>query len=191
MKHKKFLILLLIIIIGISVYFFVFQFYPIILIDWQPISFKSFKKDLNIAFNYYQRILETYDKKQATVMNSEEIKKEISRSVLDKLIEDELIRRELKKRLKNNEIEKMTDGKIEEAIKRRDIEKEVKTLYGVSFNEFKERLLKPQVKKEILEARLRLENKNIDNWLKEIKLKTQVLVFLPDFIWSGEGVIIK
>ena len=178
----------MLIIVLILLFLITTKSYPIAFVNWRPISLKSFKKDALIASSYYRKALETYDKNQAAVMNSKEVKQEIERAVLDKLIEDNLIQRELEKRLKNNELEKMVNDKIEEAIKGRDIGKEVEALYGVSFDEFKERFLKPQARREILESRLALENKNINDWLKEIKSKTKAMIFLPGFGWNGEGV---
>lgn len=199
MNKNKIIILILSVIIIVTVIVIIFQFYPIVLVNWRPIIFSSFKKDVSGAGNYYRKALETYDKNQAAVMNSKEVNQEIERAVLDKLIEDNLIQRELEKRLKNNELEKMVNDKIEEAIRDKDIEKEVKALYGFSVDEFKERFLKPQARREIFEARFLLENFSTesefvsggDNWLKEAKLKSKVIIFLPGFEWSGKGVILK
>lgn len=189
--NKKIIFVLSSTLVSIIIIIILTQSYPIALVNWQPISLKSFKKDALIAVSYYQKALETYDKNQAVVMNSKEVKQEIERAVLDKLIEDNLIQRELEKRLKNNELEKMVNDKIEEALKGKDIGKEVETLYGVSLDEFKERFLKPQARREILESRLQLENQELNNWLKEIKSKTKAMIFLPGFGWSGEQIIIK
>ncbi|MEK7162744.1 MAG: hypothetical protein AAB696_00425 [Patescibacteria group bacterium] len=195
MTPKRFIILILsVIVFGLS-YLLISQSYPIAFVNWQPIIFSSFKKDVLSAGSYYQKILETYDKNQAVVMNSKEVKQEIERAVLDKLIEDKLIWRELEKRLENNDLKKMINDKIEEAIKGKDIKKEVEALYGISLNEFKERFLKPQARREIFESRLQLENNlsvgGLDNWLKKIKKQAKVVIFLPGFEWNGEGIIIK
>mgnify|MGYP001558976238 FL=1 len=195
MTPKRFIILILsVIVFGLS-YLLISQSYPIAFVNWQPIIFSSFKKDVLSAGSYYQKILETYDKNQAVVMNSKEVKQEIERAVLDKLIEDKLIWRELEKRLENNDLKKMINDKIEEAIKGKDIKKEVEVLYGISLDEFKERFLKPQARREIFESRLQLENNlsvgGLDNWLKKIKKQAKVVIFLPGFEWNGEGIIIK
>ncbi len=195
MNKKKIIFIILSVIVIAIVIVIITQSYPIALVNWRPISLKSFKKDVLIAASYYRKALETYDKNQAAVMNSKEVKQEIERAVLDKLIEDNLIQRELEKRLKNNELEKMVNDKIEEALKGKDIGKEVKTLFGVSLDEFKERFLKPQARREIFESRLRLENNppagGLNDRLKEIKSKNKVMIFLPGFEWNEEGVIIK
>ncbi|MDP3015009.1 MAG: hypothetical protein Q8N28_01170 [bacterium] len=191
MNKKKIIFIISSVIVIVIVIVIFTQSYPIVLVNWRPISLKSFKKDVLIAVSYYRKALETYDKNQAAVMNSKEVKQKIERAVLDKLIEDNLIQRELEKRLKNNELEKMVNDKIEEALKGKDIRKEVETLFGVSLYELKERFLKPRARWEIFESRLALENKNINDWLKEIKSEAGVMIFFPGFEWNGEGVIIK
>ena len=191
MNKKKIIFIISSVIVVVIIIVIITQSYPVVLVNWRPISLKSFQKDVLIAVSYYQKALETYDKNQAAVMNSKEVKQEIERAVLEKLIEDNLIQQELEKRLKNNELEKMVNDKIEEALIGKDIGKEVETLYGVSLGEFKERFLKPQARKEIFESRLALENQELNNWLKEIKSKTKAMIFLPGFEWKEEGVIIK
>lgn len=191
MNKKKIIFIISSVIVIVIVIVIMTQSCPIAFVNWRPIIFSSFKKDVSVAGNYYRKVLETYDKNQAAVMNSKEVKQEIERATLDKLVENILIERELKKRLKNNELEKMVNDKIGKAIKGKDIKKEVETLYGISLDEFKKRFLKPQAKREIFESRLTLENKNINDWLKEAKSKVKVIIFLPGFGWDGEGVIIK
>ncbi len=192
LKIKKFtLIYGAIILISGIFYLVVTQSYPVAFVNWRPIAVKNFETDYSSARVYYQKALETYDRNQAVVLDSMEIQKELKRAVLDKLIENVLIEEELKKRLNNDEIEKMVAGKIDEAIKGRDIKKEVEMLYGLSLEEFKERFLKPQAKSEIFASRLLLENKNFDEELKKIKKEAKVMVFLAGFKWNGEEVIIN
>jgi len=191
MNKKRILILISSVIVIVIAIVIIGQFYPIAFVNWRPISLKSFKADYATAIFYYQRLLETYNKNQAPVIDSSEIQQEIKRAVLDKLIENTLIHQELESRLKNNELEKMVENKIEESLKGKDIEKEVKTLYNLSLNEFKKRILKPQAEEEILNSRLLLENKNFDDYIKEIKSKTKVIILLPGFEWKNEQVVIK
>jgi len=191
MNKKRILVLISSIVIIVIVIVIVGQFYPIAFVSWQPISLKSFKADYATAIFYYQRLLETYDRNQVPVIESSEVQQEIRRAVLDKLIENTLIHQELESRLKNNELKKMVENKIEESLKGKDIEKEVKTLYNLSLKEFKERILKPQAEEEILNSRLLLENKNFDDYIKEVKSKTKVIILLPDFEWKNGQVTIK
>ena len=191
MNKKRIVILISSVIVIVIVIIIVAQSYPIAFVNWQLISFQTFKKDSATAIYYYQKTLETYNKNDLAVIHSSEVKQEIERAVLDKLIENILIHQELRKRLKNNELERMAENKIEEIIKGKDIEKKVKILYGLSLDEFKERILKPQARQEILASRLLLENKNFDEWLKDVKKQAKVDILLPGFEWNGEGVATK
>ena len=191
MNKKRIVILISSVIVIVIVIIIVAQSYPIAFVNWQLISFQTFKKDSATAIYYYQKTLETYNKNDLAVIHSSEVKREIERAVLDKLIENILIHQELRKRLKNNELERMAENKIEEIIKGKDIEKKVKILYGLSLDEFKERILKPQARQEILASRLLLENKNFDEWLKDVKKQAKVDILLPGFEWNGEGVATK
>ena len=193
-KKRIILGISLIFIAGIG-YLIIARSYPITFVNWQPISLWSFKKDSATAIYYYQKALETYNKNQAGIIESSDVRQEIERAVLDKLIENALIHQELRKRLKSNELEKMVENKVEEIVKGKDIKEEVKTLYALSLNEFKERILKPQAEQEILAGRLLLENSlpaaGLDEWLKEAKPKAKVIILLPNFEWKDGQVIIK
>ncbi len=191
MSKRRLFSLILVGIIGIISFLIITQSYPVALVNWRPISFQTFKKNSAAALYYYQKVSETYNLNNAVIIDSLGVKQEVERAVLDKLIENILIHQELKERFKNNEMKRMVENKIEEAIKGKNIEKEVKILYDLSLDEFKERLLKPQAEQEILAGRLLLENKNFDDWLKETKLKAKVIILLPNFEWKDGRVIIK
>jgi hypothetical protein len=191
MNKKKIIILISLVVAAVLAIVVLTEFYPVAFVNWRPIAAKSFETDYSSARIYYQKALETYDRNQAVVLDSLEIQKELKRAVLDKLIENVLIEEELEKRLKNDDVEKMVAEKIKEAIKEKDIKKEVETLYGLSLEEFKERFLKPQAKSEIFASRLLLENKNFDEELKKIKKEAKAAIFLPGFKWNGERVIMK
>ncbi len=182
------LLILFIIVIG---YLIMTGSYPVAFVGGRSITLRDFKKDSEITIFYYKKASETYDPGNMVVVNSPEAKKEIERAVLDKLVENVLIDRELEKRLKNGEIEEMVNKKIENIISGKDVEKQVKTLYDIPLNDFKERLLKPQAKQEILSDRLLLENVNFDDWLKQAKSESKVIILLTDFEWKNNKVVIK
>ena len=189
MNKKKFIILILFVIVIVVVIFISTQSYPVAFVNWRPITLKSFKKDSSVAVHYYRKMLETYDRNQTPVLNSPEIQWEIERAVLEQLIKNSLIRQELKRQIKSGELAKIIDNKIQEALKGKDVGKEIETLYGLSLDEFKEIVLRPQIEKEILTGRFFLENKSFDDWLKESKAK--IIILMPGFEWNGEKVVIK
>ncbi len=171
-------------------YLIISKSYPVLVVNSDTASFKLFNRELNAAINYYQKLSEKSD--NADIFKElSKAKKEIERALLDKLIEDSLIYKELKIRLKNEDLKNIVNKKIKEAIDKSDIQKGVEILYGLSVDDFKETVLRPQAEKEILESRFFLENKNFDEWLKNEKARAKIMIFLPGFSWNGEKIIIN
>ncbi len=190
---KRWIIILIILaaVIGGIFYLISSRSYPAVLVNFDFIGYAVFEKDTAAATHYYEKALETYNKQQADLLTSSEVKTEIERAVLDRLIESSLMEKELKKRMKNSDIETIVNNKIEQVTKGVDISKEVEALYGLSFADFKEYVLKPQARQEALEGRFILENKNFADWLKEARGKAQVVILLPNFSWNGVEVVVK
>ncbi|MEK7593411.1 MAG: SurA N-terminal domain-containing protein [Patescibacteria group bacterium] len=183
-------IVVLIALAGIAIagaYLILSQSYPVALVDWKPIFAKDFNADYQAALIYYKNALEVYAKDSA-ILNADETKTEIKRAILDNLIENNLIEKKLRQEIGNDKFNEAVANKIEEAVKKGDIQKATETLYGFSLNEFKERVLAPQAKKEILKS---LFKNDFEEKLKEIKKTAKIIMLLPDFEWNGEGVIIK
>ncbi len=167
----KFLLLIIGLIIIGGIYLVISQSYPVAFVGWQPISAKNFNDDFNTAVFYYGKVMETYDKNVTSSIeniDSPAVKTEIKRAVLDKSIENILILNGLKKRLKNSELDQMVKNKIDEILKGQDIEKQVAAIYNLSLNAFKEQILTPEARLEILQARLMIENNpptgGFDEW---------------------------
>lgn len=184
------LVLILIALAGIAVagaYLILSQSYPIALVDWNPIFAKDFNADYQAALIYYKNALEIYAE-DSTVLNADETKTEIKRAVLDNLIEDILIEKKLRQEIGDDKFYETVADKIEEVIGMENVQKAAEALYGFSFDEFKERVLAPQAKKEILEDFFK---NDFEEKLKEMKTTAKIIMLLPDFEWNGEGVIIK
>lgn len=190
MKNPKIFIILSILFVGLIVigaYLILSQSYPIALVNWKPIFTKDFNRDYQAASTYYKNALETYSE-DSNVLNADEIKIEIKRAVLDNLIENSLIEKKLRQEIGNDKLRETIANKIKEITGKEDIKKAAETLYGFSFDEFKERVLAPQAKKEILED---LFKNDFEEKLKEIKKAAKIMIFIPNFEWNGEGVILK
>mgnify|MGYP001583438709 FL=1 len=190
----KFLLLIIGLITIGGIYIVISQSYPVAFVGWQSISAQNFNDNFNTAVFYYGKVMETYNKNATSSIesiNSPAVKTEIKRAVMDKSIENILILNELEKRLKNSELDQMVKNKIDEILKGQDIEKQVATIYALSLNAFKERVLIPEARLEILQARLMLENKNFDDWLASAKKQAKVVILVPGLGWNGEGVAVK
>ncbi len=167
--------------------------YPAALVNYQIIAVRDFYADYRASMAYYKNALDVYNEKDSAALESDEVKLEIQRAVLENLIEDILINEELKSQIGSVNLDKIVDRKIEESVGGQKIQEAVETLYGLSFKEFRKRVLVPQAKREILEGRLFLQNPPAepDEFLRKLKSKIRVLIFLPDFEWNGKEVIIK
>ena len=185
MGKNIFLVFIIIALAGIAAtgaYLILSQSYPVALVDWKPIFAKNFNNDYQAALVYYKNALEIYAKDSA-VLDADETKTEIKRAILDNLIE-----KKLRQEIGNDKFYETISNKIEEAVKKGDVRKAAETIYGFSFDEFKERVLAPQAKKEVFEDFFK---KDFEEKLKEIKSTAKIIMLLPDFEWNGEGVIIK
>jgi len=191
MSKNKVLIALLLAVLSGIVFLILNQSYPVVLVNWQSVSAKTFNNDFNTAIFYYTKAAETYDKSQASAINSPQTRIEIERAVLEKSVENILIMDELEKSLKNGEIDQMVKNKIDEVFIGQDIAKQVATIYNLSLDAFKSQVLTPQARLEILQARFALENKNFDDWLASAKKQAKVVILLPGFAWNGERVVVK
>ncbi|MEK7635606.1 MAG: hypothetical protein AAB405_00785 [Patescibacteria group bacterium] len=188
---KKRIIFILILFILIAGGWLIFsRNYPVVMIGWEIITMKNFNENFSASLNYYEQAQRVYGG-DSQLLQSEEIKNEIKSALLTSLIEDVLIDKELKKDIKSADLEKLVNNKISDINQEKNAEEAAKILYGFSYDIFKKKILEPMAKKEIFEGRLYLNNKNIDEYLKEIKEKTKVIVLLPEFDWNGKEVIIN
>lgn len=196
MKLRKIFAGLLVAVFVFGGYLIVSKSYPVALVNSRPIALKFFEKDLSASVNYYKKLLETYRSGSSGAFSLDsKTRNEIKRLLLEKLIEESLIRSELEKRLSEKEIKDIVGRKIEEAAANADLEKGAEILYGFSLEEFREKVLAPQAEREILEARLFLEKGppvgGFDDWLKKEKAAANVMIFIGGFSWNGEGVVVK
>ena len=190
MKNKL-LISALILFIAVILWFIFSVNYPITFVNLQPISAIDFNKNYSASLIYYKIALAIYNNKDAKLLEADEIKKEIKRALLENMIENILIDEQLKKEIKAGDLKKLINKKIEEISNNQNLPKAVEKLYGFSFNDFEQRILIPQAKREILESRIFLSGGNFEEKLKDMKLKAQVMIFLSGFEWIEKGVIIK
>lgn len=191
MNRKKFIILISSVFFILVIALISFKFYPIVFVNWQPIFYADLSKNYKAALVYYEKVVTTYNNGNADIMNSLEVRDEIKRAGIESLIEDILISNELKEIFSNSELKNQINKNISAVIDGKDIKKEIETLYGLSSEEFIECFLEPQARKEILEARLRMENINFNEWLKSAKFQAKVINFFPGFEWKNGTMILK
>lgn len=163
-------------------------FYPMAVVDFDVVFARRMREDLSAAYSYFRNALLVYGS-DVQVLETSQSKKEIARAVLDKLITDVLIDRELKHRLKDSELSAIAEKNIQGVVeKNKDIGEAAKKLYGLEFSDFKRLVLAPQARREILEGRMLLNKENFEEWLKDTKTKARVIILYPNLKWENQEV---
>ena len=165
--------------------------WPVALVNGHPITFSEFGRNYNIAYHFYQSELKI-NNKDTSVLDSKDGIAELNRAVLDSTIENEIINEELNKILKPDDLNSIIDEKISKVDLNSDnFQKGAELLYGLSLNDFKQFVLVPKAKEQIMQGRLFSENRQLGDWLKEKKSQSRVVIFIPGLAWDGGGVVKK
>lgn len=192
MFSKKILIILLVvIIIAFIVFVLAGGYWAVAFVNKSSVSHREFNDWYGAALNFYQSNLKMAGK-DPKVLDSDDARKELKRAVLESLVESKLIEEELKNRIGQSVLDMMVQEKINKTdINNENLKKGAEVLYGLSTEKLKEIVLTPKAEEEILEGRLFSENKNLDNWLKEKKAQSTVIITLPGFFWENGEVKTK
>ncbi len=163
-------------------------FFPAAYADGEFISIRAQEAQLAAATSYYDVIIKQAPPQGNTPKSVKEILPEIRRGVTEKLIENSIIRRQFLKKI--NDSQKLVDAKVNDpALDKEEAKKNIKALYGMEVPAFKQMVLVPQARKELLAAKVAEEKLNFDEWLKEQKKKAKVIVFLKGLKWNGTEVV--
>jgi len=157
--------------------------YPMALVNNTIISKRDFIRSYQAATVYYSNALKTYAGKEIKGKSANEFMLELKRAVLDNLIENVLIYSELK-----NQVGDQLTALLEDKIPPFQ-ESAALTVYGLNAADFKEIVLAPQARREILENQLSLKNENFDDWLKFVRKSAKVYLFTFRVNWDGEEVV--
>lgn len=191
LKNKLNIFLLIVFIIIILGTLIKLDYYPILSVNNQIITAKKLNIHTKAALNYYKNYLAFLNQNlNSTTTPTKNISREEAEVIiLNQLIDQALIHQEIKKRL-GKDLNKLVEEKIKNYLNPQ-IEKASKTIYNLNINDFKKEILIPQAEKDLLKGQLFLENKNINNWLSEIKKKSQIKIFTKKFKWTGQKIELK
>lgn len=165
----------------ILVIFIVLQlnFYPVALTSKWIITDRQFNKIVESSLVYYQKTFSVYT--TSTPIVDAKFQKEIKRAALDKLIEDKIINEILSEKLGSKELERLANDKLTTLSVNNDIANASQALYNLSLKDFKNLVLMPEAKREIL------TEQGIN--LQEIKKSYQPVILIPGFYWQNEVLI--
>lgn len=179
--------------IGLGSYFTVHNgWYPVAIVDFQFVSASTFEKDYQAAIHYFTNALLTYgtSKVNPLILKEESAQQEIRRAALEKIVIDAIILKEAQKTF-GNDLDAVVENLIEKNIQMEKIAEAADTLYGMTLEEFKERILIAQARRELLEGRKFTEKTDFKEWLKTASQNAKVVILVPYLQWNGEGMEIK
>ncbi|MDP3052488.1 MAG: hypothetical protein Q8N22_00855 [bacterium] len=171
-----------------SIGLLILAFFVLLKLNLYPVAFtsnwliteKQLDKITAASLVYYQKTLSVYA--AGTPIIGEELKKEIKRAALDKMIEDKIIEDTLTKKLGAEKLKKSVNEKLANLSLNGEIANASQILYNLSLNDFRDLVLTPEAKREIL------KEQGID--LREIKKSCHPIILAPGFYWQG-GVLAR
>jgi len=163
--------------------------FPVVFVGVSPITLKVLDEMHFAAMRYYGNMVKTYGS-DPNELNDSETKQEVRRASLSKLIDEVLIKNELKKRLGKN-LNLVVRNKLGEISKNEEFRNATTLFYGLNLNELERVFLIPQAEYEILEGRLIIEQKEIKDWLNNARHAANVTILSSEFKWNGASVELR
>jgi len=200
-NYKLYIVFFVIIGLGTAAIYFVSAgYYPIAIVSGDIITANTFMSNYETASAYYVNFLKTYGSTSSPqVTSTQDISSstpqtltpsQIQKSVLAGLIENILIEKGARKEM-GKELERLVGEKVSQAVEVPEIEKAVRTIYGLSLDDFKRDILVPQAERDILTGSLFLKGQRIEDWLTAEKKSVSVVILSGKFYWDGEDVAEK
>jgi len=166
-------------------------FYPIAVVNGAFVGASRFTQTEGFVKTYYDNARKVYNLPDLKPGDAQ-YEREIARATLDQLVSYELMKEELEAEM-GNDLGAVVDQKIENTKKASgsDFAKAVETVYGISVDRFKDTVLVPEAREEILRGRLFAAKKDFDEWLTGAKKNARVMILHPDLQWDGGKVVIR
>lgn len=182
--HLRYVIFVFI--IGVTLLFlFVVRgnYYPIAFVNSKPISAHKFLKDFRAASLYYENMVRTYTP-TSTPLSGVTLA-DLEAAVLTQLIEAALVDKATREEV-GVDLDRLVQERVSRYEDDAQFRRAVETLYGLDFEDFREEVLVPQAKRDILASRLFFEGREFDEWLVEAKQAASVVLLTKNFFWNGQ-----
>ncbi len=176
----------------VGIVFGILGYWPIAFVGYSPITYNAFKEQTLIADRFYAVSLQVSGQNM-DLMKSGAVIKDLQRTALDALVEQLLIERELDRRFKSDDLDRLVANKTGGIdLNSDEIKKGTSLLYGLTVDEFKREILVPKAKQELLEGNMLLnDGGTFNDWLTRQKRSASVAVFVPGLRWDGSEVVVK
>ena len=189
MNYKLYTIFFAILGLGIiALYCISAGYYPIAIVNGNIITAKTFINDYGVASVYYQSLLKAYENSSSTSQTLTQV--QIQQDVLSGIIENILIDNGAREEM-GKDIDRLVGEKVSEATAIQGIEKAARTVYGLSLDDFKKKILVPQAERDILTGSLFLKGQKMEDWLVAKKKSSTIIILSGKFYWDGENVASK
>ncbi|PIT92755.1 MAG: hypothetical protein COU08_00700 [Candidatus Harrisonbacteria bacterium CG10_big_fil_rev_8_21_14_0_10_42_17] len=169
-----------------------FGLYPVAIVNGSFISSRLYSQEFHATLMYYNQVLSEYETANGEEFDvkPDEFIYELRKVVLDDLIEKRLISQLLEELIGDN-VESVVSEKIAAVdVSQETLPTALRSLYGLSLEDFTDLVLVPQAEREILESHLALTVQNLDfnTWLRQSRQEASVRVISDSLFWDGERV---
>lgn len=165
--------------------------WPVARVDSSPITYMTFRDNFTMTDHFYRSNIKIVGESDRSV-DAKDAQRDLQRVTMEGLIEQILIDRELATRYDSADLEQLIANKIDGIDLTSEVMREaMKLMYGLNAEDFKELVLIPKAKQEILAGNLSLQNGTFADWLTAQKKQARVVMFVPSLQWDGESVQIK
>ncbi|MDP3729231.1 MAG: hypothetical protein Q8R26_00530 [bacterium] len=178
------------VLIAIALVILMAGLYPVALVNNRPI----WRSHLRKSEEAEKRLTNTQAKSLGfkpvnfTSSTNQDLLNGLRQDILTTLIEGKIIEEEGKSVVEK--FEELSQKRMMDTLQGggTDLSKAVRTVYNLSLKDFENMVLLPQARRDVLRVFLANEGKNFEEWLKDIKGKTKIRLFLVPFRWDGERV---
>jgi hypothetical protein len=177
--------------VGLVVFYIVRAgYYPVAIVGTSFITERTYRIALDSATHYYIELSKAYGSAELPESFPKSTR-ELRRVMLDRMIENELVARKFAE-----QVGKDATRLIEEKFKplnvaSKEFAEGVSTLYGLSIPRFRELVLEPRARAEILEERMANQATVYKAWLVKARQSTNVIILASDLRWDGEKVVMQ
>lgn len=166
-------------------------YWPIALAGPTPISYNAFRDNFYMVEHFYRSNIKIAGEDDR-VVDAKDVQRDLQRATMEGMLERLAIDRELERRYASSDLDRLVQNKVGGiTLDSEDMKKGTELLYGLTPERFKELVLIPKARQEILEGNFTLQNISFSDWMMEQKKAMRVSVFIPGMRWENGEVKIK
>ncbi|MBI4094395.1 MAG: hypothetical protein HY436_01155 [Candidatus Liptonbacteria bacterium] len=162
-------------------------YYPVAFVDGAAVMNREFEKNYRVALHSLDAAGNIARRAEGALPLAAVSHLDIERAVFTELIEQRLIRAELAREL-GDDARRVVQNQLEKFADDAALRDAARNLYGLSFEEFRDDILVPQAERDVLDGRLFLEGRELDEWLSDAKRTSRVRIFSGTLFWDGAEV---